>query len=176
MRSILFATCFLLLAKVMMAAVPNSLSIEVDAKKLKYRVLLSLENESTEYDSFDLVAVAPGLASRGARVHVKDDSGQMIACANTERGYSSAELDSGSLVFKQSFKRPPQSGTVYSDWFDLADLVRGLDQCSKVPPDKWAKLMIVFSVRTRAKTSDSVRGQSTWLDLSPAVRRRLIGH
>jgi hypothetical protein len=178
MKMLFFTACVLIaLGEVAMtAAVPNSLSVEVDAARLKYRVLLHLENAATEYDSLDLVPVARGLAPQGARIHVKDDSGKLVGCTNPERGYSSAELYSGSPVPKSSFKKASESATVYSEWFDIADSIRGLDQCSRVAPEKWAKLMITFSIRTRGKTEGSVQGQSAWLDLTPADQRRLSGH
>ena len=176
MKSLAFATfCFFALVKATMAASPSSLSVEIDADKLRYRVCLCLESEAIEYDSLDLAAPASGLAPRGARVHVKDSSTQMIACADTERGYSSAELYSGSPVFKSSFKMAPPSGAIFSEWFEIADLVRGLEQCSKISPEKWAKLQIIFTVRTRAKAEGSVQGQSVWLDLTPSARRVLTG-
>lgn len=175
MKSLYFTACFVLaLVRVAMATESNPLSVEVDTDKLKYRVCLRLEGDATEYDALDLAPVAHGLAPRGARVYVKDDSGQTVTCVGGDRGYSSAELHSGSPIFKSSFKKAPQSGAVYSDWFDMADLIRGLDQCSKVPPEKWARLMIKLTVRTRTKTDGSVQGQSAWLDLTPNARRQFV--
>jgi hypothetical protein len=101
MRSSWLFVCLILIsAKLIMVAEPNSLSIETDAAKLKYRVLVHLGSEGAEYDSLDLTPIASGLAPRGARVIVKDESSHVIACGNGESGYSSAELYSGSPVFK----------------------------------------------------------------------------
>lgn len=143
MKTFLFTSCFVLaLVQFSMAAESNSLSIEVDTAKLKYRVCLRLDSNTTEYDALDMVPVASGLAPRGAKVHVKDNLGRLVLCESDDRGYSSAELYSGSPIFKSSFKKPPSSGIVCSDWFEIAQLVRGLDQCSKVLPEKWSKLLI----------------------------------
>jgi len=175
-KSLYLATLLVLASvKVMVPAEPNSLSVEVDADRLKYRACLHLSDQATEYDSLDLVPVARGLAPRGARVFVKGDSGQAVACANAGRGYSSSELDSGSPIYRSSFEKAPQSGNVCSEWLDIRDLVRGFDQCSRVPPDEWAKLSITFTVTTRDKTSGTVQGQSVWIDLSSAARRQLAG-
>ena len=172
MKMLLFTACLMAIVKPAVAGASNSLSIEVDTTKLKYRVSLHLEKD-TEYDSLGLLPVARGLAPPGSRVHVKGDTGYLVECVNGERGYSSYELDSGSPTRESAFRKAPQSGTVYSEWFDIADLVRGLDQCSKVAPDKWAKLMITFSVRTRDRTEASVQGQSDWIVLTLANRRRI---
>lgn len=174
MKTLFFTACFVLaLVRVTMAAESNPLSIEVNAAKLKYRVCLRLEGDVIEYDVLDLAPVANGLAPRGARAHVKDDSGQLITCGGGDRGYSSAELYSGSPIFKSLFKKAPQSGVVYSDWFEVTELLRGFEQCSKVSPEKWAKLRIEFTVRTRTKTDSSVQGESAWVDFTLDARRRL---
>ena len=152
-------------------AVSNSVSVELDAAKLRYRVLLRLKKD-TEYDSLELLPTGRGLAPPGARVHVKDDSNQLVEC-NSARGYSSYELDSGSPMPRSAFRKAPQSGIIYSQWFDIGDLVRGLGLCSKVAPERWAKLMITFSVATHGKPEVSLQGESAWLVLTPANRRRL---
>ena len=156
------------------AAESTGLSVETDIQQLRYRVVLHLEAVSSEYDELDLIPSAPGLAPRGARVRIKDRTGQLIPCANTERGYSSAELSSGSPVFKTSFKKAPQSHIVYSDWFAMGDLVRGLEQCSRVRSEKWASLRIGFTVRTSGTRSAVVHGESTWVDVSLAGRHALV--
>jgi hypothetical protein len=155
-----------------MAGGSTSLFVEVDAAKLKYRVVLHLE-KGAEYESLDLLPVASGLAPPGARIHIKDDLGQLIGCMNGERGYSSYELYSGSPTPNSAFKKAPDSNALYSEWFAIADLVRGLEQCSKVPPEKWATIMISFSVRTHAETRVKVQGRSAWIDLKPTDRRQL---
>jgi hypothetical protein len=175
MKTLLFTACLMALIEPVVASGSNSLSVEIDAAKLKYRVFLRLEKD-TEYDSLALLPIARGLAPPGARVHIKDDLGQLVGCMNSERGYSSYDLYSGSPKPNSAFREAPQSGTVYSEWFDIADLVRGLDQCSKIAPEKWAKLMVTFSVRTHAKTEVNFQGQSAWLVLTPEDRRNLSGH
>ena len=174
MKTLLLTACLMAIVQPVAAVGSNSLSIELSATKLKYRVSLHLERDA-EYDSQDLLPVARGLAPPGSRVHVNVDSGEPVECVNGERGYSSYELHSGSPMRESTFKKAPQSGTVYSEWFDIADLVRGLDQCSKVAPDKWARLMITFSVRMRARREANIQGQSDWLVLTLADRRRIKG-
>jgi len=175
MKMLLCAAFLMALVEPVVAGGSNSLSIEVDAAKLKYRVFLHLEKDM-EYETLDLLPIATGLAPPGARVHIKDDLGQLVGCMDRERGYSSYELYSGSPMAKSAFEKVPQSGVVYSEWLHIADLVRGMNQCSNVAPEKWAKLMITFSVRTRLKTEVNLQGQSAWFVLTPVDRRILSGH
>jgi hypothetical protein len=176
MKSLFLAALFMLgLVKVTMAAEPTRLAIEVDTDKMQYRVCLHFESNELEYDALDLVPPATGFAPRRVRAFLKDASGKAIPCGNTDGGYSSYEMYSGSPLFKSSFKKAPASKVLFSEWYSFQDLLRGFGLASGVSPDRWGSLQLKFAVAVQGKSPSRVTGESEWIFLSPAARRALGG-
>lgn len=181
MKSILFAACLCLAITRNMTAAENavstasasaSVSVEVDAVAMRYRVHLVLPPD-VGYDSSALTPAADGLAPRGVRVLIEDDSGRPISAGGSERCFSSSDLSSGSRFDGPGCILVPASSRVQTEWFSIADLVRGFEQCSGMPPETWARIQIVVSVRTCATQEGRAEGQSEWLVITPAMRQAM---
>jgi len=52
-----------------------------------------------------------------------------------------------------------------SDWFRVQTLLYGLDQCSGISQNQWARLMIRFTVSIRGKSEEDLTGETSWLQL-----------
>jgi hypothetical protein len=176
MKSLLFIAFFVFaLAKVTMAAIPTSLTVEIDADKMRYRIGVHFEGNDAEYDALDLVPPAPGFAPRRVRAFLKDTAGNAIPCGNTDGGYSSYEMYSGSPVFKSAFQKVPASKVLFSDWYSFQDLLRGFALASGASPDRWGSLRLKFTLIIHGKSPGQVTGESAWIVLSPAARRAFGG-
>lgn len=171
----LFLAAYLLFT-VARAAVADEVgvaSVEVDAVAMRYRVRLNLPTD-TGYCFSDLTVAADGLAPWGVRVRIADAADAPIASGSGDRDYSSSDMYSGSSLTQSDCVRVPASPVVVTDWYKIADLVRGFQQCSHVPPEKWAKLKIEVTVRVSGTTDSTASAQSAWIILTPAMRNTLV--
>lgn len=149
----------------------DAVTVTLDPDSMSYQVCLRAPAGS-EYDSLDFGVPTPGLAPRGARGHVRRQSGATIT---GERGYSSYEAWSGSPLHERAHRRVPESGVFCSQWFKIKDLLASLERDSKVPMSAWAAVRVTFilEVRSGAGVASSVHATSPWLSITPARRKVL---
>jgi len=173
---LLYIALALTTGRAVMADEACSLSVDVDIESLKYRACLRLATAQTEYDELGLVPIGKYLAPRGVGFLVEDGLGHLLPNIHNESGWSSAELYSGSLKVRRSFKKSSLQA-VCGEWLEMSDALQMLEQEAKIGPEQWGRLKINYAVFIRPPGADEngvlLRGESPWIELPPRVRQLL---
>lgn len=166
MKAVFISVFFVFaLIEIAMATETTRLTVEVDTDKLRYRVCLHTQEDGLEYDALDLIPPDAGFSPRRVRGFLKDTSGKAIKCGNTDGGYSSYEMYSGSPVFESSFQKVPVSKILFSEWYSFQDLLRGFSTASGVNANHWGSLKLKFTVTIRRESQNQLSGESGWIEL-----------
>ncbi|MBY0573687.1 MAG: hypothetical protein K2P84_08400 [Undibacterium sp.] len=145
-----------------------SISIEVNANKQQYRLVITTP-KSVEINLWELEKPTAGLAPRKVFVVVKDVVNNSVHCGDNSELYFSSSKSSD--IIGRTKALLIQSDTTYeSQWFEIRELFTGLKQCAnEKDSSRWSKFQIGVELNTNSGVLKSV---SDWLEITSDIKER----